>query len=238
VVVVTVNHRFGALGYAYIAGVGGEQFASSVNVGMLDLVAALEWVRDNIARFGGDPSNVTIFGESGGGAKVSTLLAMPSAKGLFHRVVIQSGPGLRMFEPAGAVEVADLLLAELGLDRARIDEIQTVAVDRILAAQAAVERRLGPRLAGLRRGFVPVVDGRILEQHPFDPKACPLCANVPVMIGYKRTETTLFLAADREAFSLDEDALRRRVKLLVPDAESGSRQTASFTISPVNRVMV
>ena len=216
-VVVTVNHRLGALGYTYIAGVGGEQFASSVNVGMLDLVAALEWVRDNIARFGGDPRNVTIFGESGGGAKVSTLLAMPSAKGLFHRAVIQSGPGFRMIEPASAVEVADLLLAELGLDRARIGEIQTVAVERIVAAQAAVERKLGRRLAGFRQGFAPVVDKRTLEQHPFDPKASPLCADVPVMIGYNRTEPTLFVAGDREAFALDDEGLQRRVKLMLRD---------------------
>jgi para-nitrobenzyl esterase len=215
VVVVTVNHRLGALGYSYLAGIGGEQFASSVNVGMLDLVAALRWVRDNIERFGGDPRNVTIFGESGGGAKVSTLLAMPSAKGLFHRAAIQSGPGIRMSERAGAVEVADLLLAELGLDRARIGEIQNVKVERIVAAQAAVERKLGPRLVGMRHGFVPVVDGRVLEQHPFDPKASAVGADVPVMIGYNRTETTLFLAGDREAFALDEEGLRRRVKLIL-----------------------
>ena len=217
VVVVTVNHRLGALGYSYLAGVGGEQFASSVNVGMLDLVAALEWVRDNIARFGGDPHNVTIFGESGGGAKVSTLLAMPSAKGLFHRAAIQSGPGIRMQERASAVEVADLLLTELGFDRARVGEIQNVKVERIVAAQAAVERKLGPRVVGMRHGFVPVVDGRILEQHPFDPKASPVGAEVPVMIGYNRTETTLFLAGDPGAFSLDEEGLRRRVKFIFQD---------------------
>lgn len=217
VVVVTVNHRLGALGYSYIAGVGGEQFASSVNVGMLDLVAALEWVRHNIARFGGDPRNVTIFGESGGGAKVSTLLAMPSAKGLFHRAAIQSGPGIRMLERGSAVEVADLLLAELGLDRARVGEIQSVKVERIVDAQAAVERKLGPRVVGMRQGFVPVVDGRILEQHPFDPKASPVGAEVPIVIGYNRTETTLFLAGDREAFALDDEGLRRRVKFIFRD---------------------
>src|SRR5215469_4010531 len=196
---------------------GGEQFASSVNVGMVDLVAALEWVRDNIDRFGGDPRNVTIFGESGGGAKVSTLLAMPSAKGLFHRAAIQSGPGIRMSERDSAVEVADMLLAELGLDRGRIAEIQNVKVERIVAAQAAVERKLGPRLVGMRRGFVPVVDGQILEQHPFDPKASPIGADVPVMIGYNRTETTLFLARDRQAFALDEDGLRQRVRVIFRD---------------------
>jgi len=217
VVVVTVNHRLGALGYTFIAGVGGEQFASASNVGMLDLVAALEWVRDNIARFGGDASNVTIFGESGGGAKVSTLLAMPSAKGLFHRAAIQSGPGFRMVEPASAAEVADMLLTELGLDRARVGEVQTVAVARIVAAQAAVERKLGRRLVGLRQGFVPVVDQQTLSQHPFDPKASPLCADVPVMIGYNRTEPTLFLVGDREAFALDEVGLQRRAKLMFRD---------------------
>lgn len=217
VVVVTVNHRLGALGYTYIAAVGGEQFASAVNVGMLDLVAALEWVHDNIAQFGGDPRNVTIFGESGGGAKVSTLLAMPSAKGLFHRAVIQSGPGFRMLEPAPAVEVADMLLTELGLDRARIGEIQTVAVERIVAAQASVERKLGRRVVGFRQGFAPVVDKRTLPQHPFDPKASPLCVDVPVMIGYNRTEPTLFMAGDREAFALDEAGLQRRVKFMLRD---------------------
>lgn len=217
VVVVTVNHRLGALGYSYIAGVGGERFAAAANVGMLDLVAALKWVRDNIAQFGGDPHCVTIFGESGGGAKVSTLLAMPSAKGLFHRAVIQSGPGFRMLEPASAIETADLLLAELGLDRARVGEIQKVAVERILAAEAAVERKLGRRVVGFRQGFAPVVDKQTLAQHPFDPKASGLCADVAVMIGYNRTETTLFLAGDREAFALDEAGLQRRVKFLLRD---------------------
>lgn len=142
---------------------------------------------------------------------------MASAKGLFHRAAIQSGPGIRMSEPAAAVEVADLLLAELGLDRARIGEIQNVKVERIVAAQAAVERKLGPRVVGMRHGFVPVVDGRILEQHPFDPKASPVGADVPVMIGYNRTETTLFLAGDPEAFALNEEGLRSRVKSIFRD---------------------
>lgn len=110
-----------------------------------------------------------------------------------------------------------MLLTELGLDRARIAEIQNIPVERIKAAQAAVERKLGPRLAGMRNGFVPVVDGRILEQHPFDPKASPVSAEVPVMIGYNRTETTLFLAGDRQAFALDEEGLRQRVKVLLRD---------------------
>src|SRR3954453_19555395 len=105
-VVITVNHRLGALGYLHLGELLGGEYASSGNVGMLDLVASLEWVRDNLARFGGDPGNVTIFGESGGGAKVSTLLAMPAAAGLFHRAAIQSGPGLRVQAPEQASALA------------------------------------------------------------------------------------------------------------------------------------
>ena len=118
VVVVSVNHRLGALGYTFFAGIGGNDFSESRNAGMLDLVAALDWVRGNIAKFGGDPRKVTIFGESGGGQKVSTLMAMPAAKDLFHRAVVQSGPGLKMNKLSHANEVAEMLLAELGLSRA------------------------------------------------------------------------------------------------------------------------
>ncbi len=207
VVVVTVNHRLGALGYTFLASVGGDQFASSSNVGMLDLVAALKWVRDNIERFGGDPGNVMIFGESGGGQKVSTLLAMPAAKGLFHRAVIQSGPGFRMNEAEHAGKVAAMFLDELGLDRG---EVQTAPVEKILAAQTAVEKKLGRHVPGFIQGFAPVVDGVTLRHHPFDPVAPDISADVPVIIGYNRTEMTLFVAAIRGAFSLDEDTLHRR----------------------------
>jgi para-nitrobenzyl esterase len=116
VVVVTVNHRLGIYGYLHLGELAGPEYASSENAGMLDLVAALEWVRDNIAAFGGDPQNVMIFGESGGGAKVSTLLAMPAAAGLFHRAVVQSGPGLRVRKPVQATESAEQILMALGVD--------------------------------------------------------------------------------------------------------------------------
>ena len=115
VVVVTINHRLGALGYTYLRDAGGEAFAASGNAGMLDIVAALRWVRENIAGFGGDPGRVLIFGESGGGQKVSALLAMPPAKGLFHRAVIESGPGLRMVERDEAARVGKMFLDELGV---------------------------------------------------------------------------------------------------------------------------
>ena len=135
VVVVTINHRLGALGYTYLRDAGGEAFAASGNAGMLDIVAALEWVRDNIASFGGDPGRVLIFGESGGGQKVSALLAMPAAKGLFHRAVIESGPGLRMVDRAEGAKVGKMFLDALGVKPERIKDIQTAPLERIMAAQ-------------------------------------------------------------------------------------------------------
>ena len=221
VVAVSVNHRLGALGYTFFAGLGDSDFTEARNVGMLDLVAALQWVRDNIAKFGGDPRNVTIFGESGGGQKVSTLLAMPSAKNLFHRAVVQSGPGFRMNKLAHAEKVADMLLAELGLTRTQLREAQTVPVDRIVAAQAAVQAKLAARVPGFVQGFSPVVDGVTLPNHPFDPTAPDVSADVPLIIGYNRTEMTLFAAGDPKAFSLDESDLHKRAgRLLGPDADS------------------
>ena len=218
VVVVSVNHRLGALGYTFFAGIGGSDFSDSRNAGMLDLVAALDWVRGNIAKFGGDPRKVTIFGESGGGQKVSTLMAMPAAKDLFHRAVVQSGPGLKMNKLSHANEVAEMLLAELGLSRGQVREAQSVPVERIVAAQAAVQIKLGARVPGFIQGFSPVVDGVTLPRHPFDPDAPDVSAGVPLIIGYNRTEMTLFMAGDAKAFSLDEDGLHRRAGRLLGDA--------------------
>ncbi len=134
VVVVGVNHRLNAFGYLYLAELGGAKYAQSSNVGQMDIAAALEWVRDNIARFGGDPANVTIFGQSGGGAKVSTLLAMPSAKGLFHRAIVQSGAMLRGTPPDVATKNATAFLAALGLKPNQIDDLQTMPMDKVIAA--------------------------------------------------------------------------------------------------------
>jgi para-nitrobenzyl esterase len=190
VVVVTVNHRLGALGGLHLAELGGGSYRHSGNAGLLDLVAALEWVRDNIAAFGGDPGNVTIFGESGGGMKVSTLLAMPAAEGLFHRAIIQSGPGLQAATPAAKTEEAQALLAELGLDAAQLGELAAMPVERILAAQRAVAERLG--MASVM-GFGPVVDGDVLPAHPEDALAAGASSTVPLMIGSTRHEATMFL---------------------------------------------
>src|SRR5215472_12579374 len=188
---------------------------------MLDLIAALRWVRDNIVEFGGDPGRVLIFGESGGGQKVSALLAMPAAKGLFHRAVIESGPGVRMNAIDHAVKVGDIFVTELGIRPAKISEIQTVPLERILTAQGAVNRKLGGFTPGMIQGFAPVVDGVSLPQHPFDPAAPEVSAEVPLLIGYNRTESTLFAAGDPSLFSLNEAGLQQRVKLLFGDSAFG-----------------
>jgi para-nitrobenzyl esterase len=181
VVVIAINHRLNAFGHLDLSGVGGERFASSGNVGVLDIVAALEWVRDNIANFGGDPGNVTIFGESGGGGKVSTLMAMPAAKGLFHRVIAQSGTAIRAMTQDQSAAVTRALLGELGVSE--IEKLQSVPVDKILVALTALKPPLG---------WGPVVDGHALPRHPFDPDAPAISAGVPLMIGSNLTETTFF----------------------------------------------
>ncbi len=210
-VVVTLNHRLNVFGYLNLADLGGEKYAQSGNAGMLDLVAALQWVRDNIARFGGDPHNVMIFGESGGGAKVSVLLAMPAAQGLFHRAAIQSGAWLRGVPREDATRSAKALLDELGISVNRLDEIQRVPVEKLLGARSGAMTPLPPRRGELRMGYSPVVDGHVLPEHPFDPVATPLSANIPLLIGCNQFETTLFYLADRSTFSLTDAALQSRV---------------------------
>jgi len=209
VVVVSINHRLGALGYLHLADLGGSEFAASGNVGQLDIVAALAWVRENIAGFGGDPANVTIFGESGGGRKVATLLAMPAAKGLFQKAIIESGPGIRVNERDYATELASLVMGELGLKAKQLHELQQVPIDRFIAAQFAASAKVSGA------GYRPVLDEKVLPQHPFDPVASPLSADVPLLIGFNRTEATLFLANDKEVFELDEEGLQRRTKRLL-----------------------
>jgi para-nitrobenzyl esterase len=201
VVVVTVNHRLGPFGYLHLAGLGGEEFAASGNNGMLDLVEVLRWVRDNAAVFGGDPGNVTIFGESGGGAKVSCLLAMPDARGLFHRAAIQSGPGLRVSSPESAGRSARALLDHLGVAPERIEDLWQSSSEEILAATAQV----GPA-GGMAGGFSPVLDGTVVPAHPVDALADGSAADVPVLIGCNRDEGAGGLPAE-----LDEAGLRERL---------------------------
>jgi para-nitrobenzyl esterase len=163
VVVVTVNHRLASFGYLHLADLGAPpEFAHAGVAGMMDLVASLQWVRDNIERFGGDPGKVMIFGQSGGGAKTSTMLAMPSAKGLFHSAGVQSGSTIRSATRESATRSAETLLAKLGISKSNIADIQKVPWQQILEAQTAL---------GAGASFTPVVDGTVLPHHPFDPVA-------------------------------------------------------------------
>src|SRR5580658_10293561 len=215
VVVVTVNHRLNIFGFLDLAALGGAPFARSGNAGVLDLVAALEWVRDNVANFGGDPRNVTIFGQSGGGGKVSALLAMPAAKGLFHRAIVMSGAGVRMAGHERATKLADAVLGEVALTAKQLDQLQTVPLDRMLAAIEPAQKKLDPVAFRLldRYGFGPVVEGHDLPHHPFDPAATDLSDDVPVMVGGTSDENAVFLAPDDAVWnrSLTDDELKTRV---------------------------
>lgn len=206
VVVVGINHRLNVFGYLYLGGIGGEKYADSGNVGMLDIVLALEWVRDNIARFGGDPGNVTIFGESGGGGKVSALMAMPPAKGLFHKAIVESGSMLRAIPREDADAAARKYLAKLNIEPDHADDLQKVPMDQMLSAMRSMT---GPN--AIRLG--PVVDGRSLPRHPFDPDGPAQSANIPMIIGTNGTESTALLGiADASLFSLDESVMRAKLK--------------------------
>ncbi|MGH7949271.1 MAG: carboxylesterase/lipase family protein [Candidatus Binataceae bacterium] len=219
VVVVTINHRLGAFGYLHLGDIGGEEFASSGNAGMLDIVAALEWVRDNIASFGGDAANVTIFGESGGGAKVSVLMAMPAAHGLFHKAIIQSGPAVRMASRDDATGTAKQVLAELGLDAGRVGALRKISADQLVHAQAAVLKKVSMMSFAERRriGFNPVVDGKHLPAGPFEPIAPEISARVPLMIGTNKDEMTLFFGMAPWLDGLDEASMRSRAAMFVGD---------------------
>jgi para-nitrobenzyl esterase len=186
VVVVGINHRLNIFGHMYLADLGDSKFAQASNAGMLDCVAALEWTRDNIANFGGDPNNVTIFGQSGGGRKVSTLLGMPAAKGLFHKAIVQSGSQLTGISRENATKAAETVLQRLGLKATQLEELQRVPVRKLLAAMQGG----GGRGAGGGLNFAPVTDGRTLPADPFVPVASPFSADVPLLVGCTETEST------------------------------------------------
>src|ERR1700681_1339041 len=150
---------------------------------MLDIVAALEWVRENIGHFGGDPNSVTIFGQSGGGRKVATLMSMPSAQGLYHRAIIESGAVLRLTTPEDAIHATGLLLAELGLKPGQARELQNVPMARLLAANAEVLKKITPRNPESPPNS-PMVDGKALPSHPWARSAPAMSANIPLMIGW------------------------------------------------------
>jgi len=225
VVVVTLNHRLGVFGFLHLADVAGEGYDGSGAAGMLDLVLALAWIRDNIESFGGDASNVTIFGESGGGRKVSVMMAMPSAKGLFHRAIIQSSPALRGKDAKDATDLAEKILAVLGIKKNQIDKLQRLPAQQLLdvtdrlEAQSAAGK--GPPGSPDIMGLSPVVDGHYLPAHPFDPVAAPTSADVPLIIGTNRDELALMLANDPRRGALEESEVRQRLMPILGDRLDG-----------------
>jgi para-nitrobenzyl esterase len=220
VVVVTHNHRLGILGYLYLADLLGEEYATSGCVGMLDIQAAMEWVRNNAEAFGGDPDNIMIWGESGGGAKTTTLVAMPGAHGMFQKASIESGAVLRLQTKDAAMESTRTVLAKLGLSEKQARELLKIPADRLRDLQQSMSAgtpsaNRGARMAapgGAMFGFGPVVDGHTIPNHPFDPVAPPFSKNIPIMVGGNKDETIMmFQRGDLAVFSLDEAGLRKRL---------------------------
>jgi para-nitrobenzyl esterase len=225
VVVISMNHRLGVLGFLHLADLSADAHADAGNLGLLDLVAALQWVRQNVAAFGGDPNCVTIFGLSGGGGKVGALMNMPSARGLFHRAIIQSGPWCRYRTREDATQVAAAVLGALGLDRSDIDLLRTVPVAALSRAQSQVMKQLldrpFPRDGAMTDcHFGPVLDGRCLPSQPLDPAALEIAGDVPLMIGSTKDESTYLLSCDPEVYNLTEQGLNLRLeKLFHEDAQ-------------------
>ena len=218
-VAISVNHRLNIFGFLYLAEYGGK-WANASNAGILDGVRALEWIRDNIAEFGGDPGNVTIFGQSGGAGKVATLMAMPSAKGLFHRAIMESGANVAGISKTAATKTTDTVLQRLNVKRDQLDQLQQMPVDRLLALlRPAPGAPAGPG-AGLN--FGPVVDGQSLPHAPFEPAAPSESSAVPVLTGTTATEVTFFARDDKELQRIDDATFLARVKdlLKVDDAKA------------------
>jgi para-nitrobenzyl esterase len=209
VVVVTVNERLNAFGFLYLAQLGGERYADSGNAGLLDLIAALHWVHDNIHEFGGDPDNVTIFGQSGGGSKVSTLMATPAAKGLFHRAICESGLAMKSIQPEQATDMTRKVMDTLGLQPGEVERLHESSVDDILAALSFLAGTAPGGAGGLLR-FGPVIDRRTLFRDPWTPDAPAESAHVPLLLGSTLTEGTFMLTTPRDP--INEREFHQRVQ--------------------------
>lgn len=195
VVVVSVNHRLNVLGFLNLSRFH-ERYEDSANVGMLDVIAALRWVRDNIGQFGGDPGNVTVFGQSGGGAKVNYLMTMPSAKGLFHKAVVMSAiPKLPEFQTAEQTALRGAaVIRRLGLEKSGIDELQKVSHARLAAAWAETASE-APALVA------PSIDGRVVPSAPFVPAATDISADIPLLVGNTLHEGAFIRDLTRDALT-------------------------------------
>lgn len=210
VVAVTINHRLGIFGHCALAEAMGEEFAGSANTGFLDVVAALEWVRDNIEAFGGDPGNVTIYGQSGGGRKVSIAMAAKAARGLFHKGVVQSGSHIRLLTLDQANDLADRMLRVLNIARGDAAALRALPWQDIRRANREIQ-------AETNRRFSPTIDRTVFYAHPWDPEAPAISADIPMMIGTCRTELSNQLgSADETNFTLTEAQMTERLARFFP----------------------
>lgn len=222
VVVVETNHRLGMLGFMYLDEIGGPDYAGSGNMGLLDITKGLKWVNENIHVFGGDPDNVMIFGESGGGAKTSCLYAMPEAAPYFNKASIESGPGVRMLTKEMAARNTELVLKAFGLNKNNWEKLLEVPTDEILKVQAKIpfvppfreKKHTGGVTEPAVVGFGPVVDGTVLPNHPFDPTAPNISQDKPLMVGWNEDEYTFFAweRKDTEFATLDFEGLQSRLE--------------------------
>lgn len=227
VVVVTINHRLNIFGYMYLGHLD-PKFAASGNNAQLDMVLALQWVRDNIAEFGGDPDNVTVFGQSGGANKISTLMAMPRAKGLFHKAIIQSGNFVQGTSVEAASQMSDAFLASMGLrpsDYAKLQDLSTAELTAALRAAA--------RTGHSDRSFRPVVDGVVLPKGPWWPEASALGADIPVMMGNTATEMTMIVgSSDPSIFNITEAELPARLAPYIKGGDASQVIAAFRKLTP------
>ncbi len=226
VVVVATNHRLGLLGFLFLADLGGEEYATSGNQGLLDISDGLKWVRENIEVFGGDPQNVMIFGESGGGAKTSCLYAMPAAEPYFNKASIESGPGIRMMPRNAAAETTLMVLKQLGIEKNQWRKLLEIPADKLLAVQLELAKNPGRgplTMSGGRKGiggggrpggFGPMVDGTVLPHDPFYPEAPAISKNKPLIVGYNRDETAFFFMQSHatDVFNLTDAGLKERLQ--------------------------
>lgn len=211
VIVVTHNHRLNLLGFLYLGDILGEEYAASGCAGMLDIQSALQWVNDNIAEFGGDPANIMIFGESGGGYKTSTLTAMPGAHGLFQKASVESGSAIDLTPKDRADDTAQRALARFGLTEKNARELVNMPVANVLDVISVVPAGARPL------SFSPVVDGHYIPANPYDPVAPPFSKDIPMIVGTNKDEALLFLRGNKAVFTMNEDDLRQRVQAMLHD---------------------
>jgi para-nitrobenzyl esterase len=222
VVVVTVNHRLNVFGYTSLAHVEGNPFPDAANIGQLDLIAALAWVRKNISAFGGDPGSVTLFGQSGGGSKIMVLMAMPEAKGLFHRAINMSGTSGTTVVPSQATEpYVNQFLKELNIDKSNLKQLQQLPVEALIRAR---ERALAAKGEGAR----PVIDGRHILSSPMTPQGLAVHASVPLLQGNANTEATFYFGTDSRHLRLSANQVKARLEAQfgVDDAKAESIMAA------------